>query len=65
MKIAEALDEAKLAQLLLQLAPQAQQDQYQLIKGKDDWKNGRSSSQETREIGRETCGRKGKEESLF
>ena len=33
MKRAEALDEPKLAQLLLRLAPQAQQDQYQLIKG--------------------------------
>ena len=32
MKRAEALDEPKLAQLLLQLVPQAQQDQYQLIK---------------------------------
>ena len=33
MKRAEALDEPKLAQLLLQLVPQSQQDQYQLIKG--------------------------------
>ena len=34
MKRATALDEPELAQLLLQLVPQAQQDQYQLIKGK-------------------------------
>ena len=33
MKRAVALDEPKLAQLLLQLVPQAQQYQYQLIKG--------------------------------
>ena len=33
MKRSEALDEPKLAQLLLRLVPQAQQDQYQLIKG--------------------------------
>ena len=33
MKRVEALDEPKLAQLLLWLVPQAQQDQYQLIKG--------------------------------
>ena len=33
MKRVEALDEPKLAQLLLRLVPQAQQDQYQLIKG--------------------------------
>ena len=33
MKRVVALDEAKLAQLLLRLVPQAQQDQYQLIKG--------------------------------
>jgi hypothetical protein len=33
MKRAEALDEPELAQLLLQLVPQAQQDQYLLIKG--------------------------------
>ncbi len=32
MKIATALDEPKLAQLLLRLAPQSQQDQYQLVK---------------------------------
>jgi hypothetical protein len=34
MKRAGTLDEPKLAQLLLQLVPQAQQDQYLLIKGK-------------------------------
>ena len=33
MKRAVALDEAELAQLLLQLVPQAHQDRYQLIKG--------------------------------
>ena len=33
MKQAVALDELKLAQILLQLVPQAQQDQFQLIKG--------------------------------
>jgi hypothetical protein len=33
MKQAVALDEAKLAQLFIQLVPQAQKDQYQLIKG--------------------------------
>ena len=33
VKQAEALDEAELSQLLLRLVPQAQQDQYQLIKG--------------------------------
>ena len=33
MKRAEALDEQELAQLLLRLIPQAQQDQYLLIKG--------------------------------
>ena len=33
MKQVEALDEPKLSQLLLQLVPQVQQDQYQLIKG--------------------------------
>jgi hypothetical protein len=33
MKRAVALDEAQLAQLLLRLVPQSQQDQYQLIKG--------------------------------
>jgi hypothetical protein len=33
MKGAEALDEPELAQLLLRLVPQAQQDQYLLIKG--------------------------------
>ena len=34
MKRAVALDEAKLAQLLLQLVPRAHHHQYQLIKGK-------------------------------
>ena len=65
MKRAVALDEAELAQLLPQLVPQAHQDQYQLIKGTIPVnlcatldtlvtieKNGCSSSQETREIGR-------------
>ncbi len=33
MKIATALDEPKLAQLLLRLAPQSQQDQFDLVKG--------------------------------
>ena len=33
MKKATALDEPELAQLLLQLIPQCQQDQYKLIKG--------------------------------
>ena len=33
MKKATALDEPELAQLLLQLVPQFQQDQYELIKG--------------------------------
>ncbi len=33
MKIATALDEPELAQLLLRLAPQSQQDQYELING--------------------------------
>ena len=33
MKKAEALDEPELTQLLLQLVPQSQQYQYQLIKG--------------------------------
>jgi hypothetical protein len=33
MKIATALDEPELAQLLLRLAPQSQQDQYELVKG--------------------------------
>jgi hypothetical protein len=33
MKIATALDEPELAQLLLRLAPQSQQDQYKLVKG--------------------------------
>ena len=33
MKQAVALDEAELAQLILQLIPQSQQYQYQLIKG--------------------------------
>ena len=78
MKIAVALDEAELAQLLLGLVPQAQQDQYQMIKGTIPVnlrathntlvtieKNGLSSSQETQEIGKETCKPKGKEESLF
>ena len=32
MKKAEALDEPELAKLLLQLVPQSQQDQYELIK---------------------------------
>ena len=34
MKKATALDEPELAQLLLRLVPQCQQDQYELIKGK-------------------------------
>ena len=64
MKRAVALDEAELAQLLLRLVHQAQQDQYQLIKGtipvnlhatldtlKKYWKHEHSSSQETQEIG--------------
>jgi hypothetical protein len=33
MKIATALDEPELSQLLLRLAPQSQQDQYELVKG--------------------------------
>ena len=33
MKRVEALNKPKLAQVLLRLVPQAQQDQYQLIKG--------------------------------
>ncbi len=33
MKIATALDEPELAQLLLRLAPQSQQDQFDLVKG--------------------------------
>ena len=65
MRRAVALDEAKLAQLFLRLIPQAQQDQYQLIKSTIPVnlhatldtlvtieKNGRSSSQENREIDR-------------